>query len=486
MEPPEISRIFAKYSKNMLLDYDKFNDIYLSKKKDDLFLAKYSRYNEIRKDEIFEALKNRLKIKGWTLRELFGLVTMTGNDEISLYEATRILIEELSTSDYDFSEAVHKYVIGHMVEGSKTQVSFKSLIDEFEGTLHITKGTSEIKYRENCIHKMLEKVALKIILKEVDMRDMQKDEMSYDEMEKFIKDELDLFDQQPPNKLDDRSKILKQKLRVLAKDRDEDEESKDKPKKKWEPHKITEKEENIFKDTMDYIMDGKSNIYIEDFIEFMRKYLEKQKHCMEVMHKIKQFVKRRHCSLFESFQTYKSYERFRNTELHPEEFLKVLLSIGFEISENSLYRCLDTFEYSSADKIDYTVFVAAVENWINPRTKNIKNIRKFKTEEEIYEYIADKWEIYFPLGSLLKDHDYDDNGRIHKNELEGILRKGASEMTEADLKFLMHRLDDGSGQVDIYEFVDNVNYYIRDRDKLQKLETRIPDKLFNPLDKTDR
>jgi hypothetical protein len=41
LEPSEISRIFAKYSKNMLLDYDKFNDIYLDKKKDDLFLTKY-------------------------------------------------------------------------------------------------------------------------------------------------------------------------------------------------------------------------------------------------------------------------------------------------------------------------------------------------------------------------------------------------------------------------------------------------------------
>jgi Ca2+-binding EF-hand superfamily protein len=68
----------------------------------------------------------------------------------------------------------------------------------------------------------------------------------------------------------------------------------------------------------------------------------------------------------------------------------VLLSIGFEISENSLIRCLDTFEYSSAEKIDYTMFVAAVENSINPRTKRIKNIRKFKSEDEMYEYIADK------------------------------------------------------------------------------------------------
>jgi hypothetical protein len=59
-------------------------------------------------------------------------------------------------------------------------------------------------------------------------------------------------------------------------------------------------------------------------------------------------------------------------------------------------------------------------------------------------------------------------------------------MTEADLKYLMHRLDDGSGQIDIYELIDNVNYFIRDWDKIQKLETRIPDKMLNPLDKTDK
>jgi hypothetical protein len=213
---------------------------------------------------------------------------MAGNDEISLYEATRILIEELNTTKYDFSEAVHKYVIGHMVEGSKTQVSFRSLIDEYEGTLHMTKGTNEIKYRENCIFKMLEKVALKLIMKEVDMREMRKDEMSYNEMEKFLRDDLDLFNQEPPDHLDDESKIMKQKLRILARDRDEneievedevkDEENKDQPKKKWVPHKITEKEESMFKDTLDYIMDGKSYTYVDDFIELMRKYLEKQKH----------------------------------------------------------------------------------------------------------------------------------------------------------------------------------------------------------------
>jgi Ca2+-binding EF-hand superfamily protein len=111
---------------------------------------------------------------------------------------------------------------------------------------------------------------------------------------------------------------------------------------------------------------------------------------MEVLYKLKQFVKRRHCSLFESFNTYKSYDRFKNTELHLEEYLKVLLSIGFEISENSLERCLKIFEYSSAEKIDYTLFVAAVENSVDPRTKRVKNIRKFKSEDEMYEYIADK------------------------------------------------------------------------------------------------
>ena len=84
-----------------------------------------------------------------------------------------------------------------------------------------------------------------------------------------------------------------------------------------------------------------------------------------------------------------------------------MVSIGFDITENSLYKCLACFEYSSVDKIDYTIFCEAVENAINPRAKGLKNLRKFKTEEQIYEYIAEQCEIYFPLGSLCQDHDYD-------------------------------------------------------------------------------
>lgn len=414
---------------------------------------------------------------------------MTGNDEISLYEATRILITELNTSGYDFSEAVHKYVIGHMIPGSKTMVSFKSLLDEFEDTLHLDKGKSEIAYRENCIKRMLDKIALKLIQKEIDLLELDIDEFTYKEMNDFLKVKLDIFNQEQPKNMDDRSRIIKEKLKIIAKEESDDEEKGDNEElthKKWSPHKITQKEQSIFKDTMEYIMDQKDTISVEEFIELMQEYLGKQKHSMEILYRIKQYIKRRHCSLLESFETYKSYDKFKNTEIHPEEFLKVLLSIGFDISENSLYKCLACFEYSSVDKIDYTKFVNAVVNAINPRAKGLKNLRKFKTEEKIYKYIAEQCEIYFPLGSLCKDHDYDGDDTIEVYQLEMILRKGASEMTEGDLSFLLYNLNDGNGKIDINEFIDNVNYYIEDPDKYQRLETRIPDKIFNPLDKADK
>lgn len=412
---------------------------------------------------------------------------MTGKDEISMYEATRILITELNTSGYDFSEAVHKYVIGHIIPHSKTQVSFKSLLDEFEETLHLDKGESEIAYRENCIKKMLDKISMKLIQKEIDIRELEITEFTFKDMNDFLKVKLDIFNQEKPQYHDDRSKTIKQKLKIIAKgDSDDEKKENEETHKKWVPHKVTEKEQNIFKDTMEYIMDKKDVISVDEFIELMQEYLNKQKHSTEVLYKIKQFLKRRHCSLLESFQTYKSYEKFKNTEIHPEEYLKVLLSIGLEISENSMYKCLACFEYSSVDKIDYTIFVDAVVNAMNPRAKGLKNLRKFKSEDAIYEYIAEQCEIYFPLGSLCKDHDYEKNNTIEVYQLEKILRKGASEMTEGDLSFLLRTLNDGSDRIDIQEFIDNVNYYIKDRDKYQRLETRIPDKIFNPLDLADK
>lgn len=190
--------------------------------------------------------------------------------------------------------------------------------------------------------------------------------------------------------------------------------------------------------------------------------------------------------MLESFEVYKKYDKYKNTDLHPEEFLKVLHSIDFDITENSLYKCLDCFEYSTKDKIDYTKFVFAVENSINPRSKGLRNLRKFKSEEKIYAYIAEQCLVYFPLGSLLKDHDYNNDGRVEGYQLERILRKGASDMTEGDLKYFVERLDDGSGKIDCYELISNVNFYIKDRDKRQRLVTNIPEKILQPLDKTER
>lgn len=136
--------------------------------------------------------------------------------------------------------------------------------------------------------------------------------------------------------------------------------------------------------------------------------------------------------------------------------------------------------------MDYIEFVNLVEQAVNPRAKGLRNLRKYKTEERMYEYIADQCLLYFPLGSLLKDHDYDDNGKVEVKHLERIFRKGASEMTEGDLQFLLERLDDGSGQVDSRELLSNVNFYIKDREKRQKLDSRIDDKLFNPLGESDK
>jgi Ca2+-binding EF-hand superfamily protein len=202
---------------------------------------------------------------------------------------------------------------------------------------------------------------------------------------------------------------------------------------------------------------------------------------MEILYRLKQHIKKRHCSLLESFQAYKSYDRFKNTELHPEEFLKVLLSIKFDISEISLYKCLDCLE-----SLDYVEFVNLVEQAVNPRAKGMRNLRKFKTEDAIYEYIAKQCCTYFPLGSLLKDHDYDNNGKVELRHFERILRKGASEMTEGDLAFFLDRVDDGTGQVDSREILSNVNYFIRDEEKRQKLESKIDEKLFNPLGESDK
>ena len=206
---------------------------------------------------------------------------------------------------------------------------------------------------------------------------------------------------------------------------------------------------------------------------------------MEELYRLKQFVKKRQWTLLQSFYTYKDPARYKNTELHVDEYYKVLESIEYKISEENLYKCLDWFEFSSKDRIDYTKFWDAVQNAKNPTTKGLRNIRKFKTMESIYEYLAKQCMIYFPLGHLLKDHDYEDNGTIQSNNLEIILRKGASEMSEGDLHFFISNVSNENGEVDSQKLISEINYYVKDRDKRQMLETHIPDKIMNPIGISD-
>lgn len=70
---------------------------------------------------------------------------------------------------------------------------------------------------------------------------------------------------------------------------------------------------------------------------------------MEVLYRLRQFMRKKQCTLLESFKAYKDDEKYKSSELHVEEFLKVLLSINFDITDSDLYKCLDCFEFTSKD-----------------------------------------------------------------------------------------------------------------------------------------
>ena len=58
-------------------------------------------------------------------------------------------------------------------------------------------------------------------------------------------------------------------------------------------------------------------------------------------------------------------------------------------------------------------------------------------------------------------------------------------MTEGDLHFFMNNLTNQDGEVDSQKLISDINYYVKDRDKRQKLETHIPSKILNPIGISD-
>ena len=84
--------------------------------------------------------------------------------------------------------------------------------------------------------------------------------------------------------------------------------------------------------------------------------MKKQKDSMEVLFLLKQHMKERRCSLLESFETYKSPERFKSTKIHLDEYIKVLNSIEFFMDEAKIYKCLECFEVSSKGTLSYLTF----------------------------------------------------------------------------------------------------------------------------------
>ena len=228
--------------------------------------------NQQDKATVLEGLRSRLKIRGWTLRQLFGLESITCGDEVSVYEATKILTTELNVSGIDFTEAINKFVISHLLPGSKSHISFKSLLQEYEESFGITEHTYEVD-------KILSRIANKLITKKIDLKDFKQDDFSKEEIENIIKKDLDIFNQEPPKEENDEDTLIKKKLGILSKKDDEKEENKNQPvdkdgKKltKWKPHEITEKEEIAVNDTIDYIMNGLEYVKLEEFTSLIGKY----------------------------------------------------------------------------------------------------------------------------------------------------------------------------------------------------------------------
>jgi hypothetical protein len=197
---------------------------------------------------------------------------MVSKDEISLYECTKVLVTELNTLGRDFTEGINKFVLNHLIPGSKSHISFKSLLDEYEEYYNIEKGTSETKYRENCIFKMFNRIANRLIYREVDLKALEIPEFSIDDIEKLIIRTLDIYNQQPPPKSEEEKedKEIKEKLGYIIK-KTEEEEKEESKTKKWVPHEITEKEKITVRDTIDYIMNGMSFITLEALLELLSK-----------------------------------------------------------------------------------------------------------------------------------------------------------------------------------------------------------------------
>lgn len=91
---------------------------------------------------------------------MFGVESIGDGDKISLYQATKIMIKELNTTGMDFTNAINQFVINLLMPGSKSEISFKALLNEYEEYFSIEKGTSEQKYRDKCVKDMLYKVKL--------------------------------------------------------------------------------------------------------------------------------------------------------------------------------------------------------------------------------------------------------------------------------------------------------------------------------------
>lgn len=107
---------------------------------------------------------------------------------------------------------------------------------------------------------MLERIASRLIMKEIDLKEYNKDEFTFYEIEDIIKTDLEIFSRNP-----------KSAQQIEEEEKENKVHSRSPKKKKESPIEASEKEKQIVKDTIDYIMDRRDTVSLSELTDLLSK-----------------------------------------------------------------------------------------------------------------------------------------------------------------------------------------------------------------------
>lgn len=125
----------------------------------------------------------------------------------------------------------------------------------------------------------------------------------------------------------------------------------------------------------------------------------------------------------------------------------------------------------------------------------MKNIRHFKSIEDIYIHIADECEYNsnLQLGQFISDFDHKDTGYIKRDKLFMILKQGFPNLFDGDIHWLLEEAkkkkqkktrkhETQEDLIDAKTFIGEVNEYIRNPKNILELKSGIDPKYLNRID----